>query len=1069
MFKWLGKMVDSNDKEIKKLQPLVADVNTLEPEFMKLSDEELKSKTLEFKAKVAEEYAALAGDIDNLKGQLAVTVGPEERNKLKDKIITLQNSCFEDILPSAFAAVREAARRSLGLRHYDVQLMGAAVLHEGRIAEMKTGEGKTLVATLSLYLNSLLDKGAHLITQNDYLARRDAYWMGPVYHALGVSVASIYPMQTPDEHQPSRLFDPSFDSGKDNDPWKHYRPVPRQQAYAADITYGTSAEFGFDYLRDNMVIDLKQAVQRTEGPFFAIVDEVDNLLIDEARTPLIISAPDFEAGKLYQSFSKLVLKLKPVDDYEVKIKERQAEPTEEGWTKIEGLLKREGLMKTDNLYDPQNSMLMRQLRNALSAKEFYIRDRQYVVDRDPDGQTGIVIVDEFTGRKMIGRRYSEGLHQAIEAKEGVKVREETKTYASITIQNYFRMYDKLSGMTGTALTEAEEFSRIYKLEVVAVPTNRPMIREDQTDQIYKDVPSKFKAVVREVEEMRAAGRPVLLGTVSIENSDLISEMLRKKGIPNEVLNAKKHEREAAIIAEAGKPGAVTVATNMAGRGVDIILGGRLEGYDPMADLKLYLSDELSKTAVDREKLSDFEKGIVREETEIARLQGQINTKRLEYIQEIKTDPETAIRSGRLAEIDELERKLKSVAEHYLAAYGKWVGDMARELPENPKKMECRIDSTRCQSVLDKERKRFTEWLQSYVTVVKAGGLHVIGTERHEARRIDNQLRGRSGRQGDPGSSRFFVSLEDDIMRRFGGDMVKGLMERLGFDENTPIENSLISRSIENAQKRVEGYNFDVRKNLVEYDDVVNKHREIIYGERHKILSGADLRSNILDMVKETIDGLVADKLAGLDYQDWDIAGLLSDIGAFMPPPADLDAAEISRLSSDEVAERLKCAAEALYDKKEQEISAPVLRQIERHLMLRVMDTLWIEHLTFVEHLRLEAGWQTLRQVKAVDAYKNEGFRAFQDLLEGIKHDVVNTIFKVQVVKQAPGAAAPQRVQARQAPVPVGAAAPASSPMAAMAAPKAVTHAPKDAEGHKVGRNEPCPCGSGKKYKKCCGM
>ncbi|PVV84087.1 preprotein translocase subunit SecA [Dehalogenimonas alkenigignens] len=1073
MFKWLGKMVDSNDKEIKKLQPLVSAVNALEPEFIALSDEELKAKTAEFKTKVTAEYESLKSDIENLRAQLAVTVSPEDRNKLKDKIITLENSCFEEIMPAAFATVREAARRTLGLRHYDVQLMGAAVLHDGRIAEMKTGEGKTLVATLSLYLNSLLGRGAHLITQNDYLARRDAYWMGPVYHALGVSVASIYPMQTPDEHQPSRLFDPSYNSGKDNDPWQHYRPVPRKEAYAADITYGTSAEFGFDYLRDNMVIDLSQCVQRPDGPYFAIVDEVDNLLIDEARTPLIISAPDFEAGKLYQSFARLVLRLKPAEDYEVKIKERLAELTEDGWTKVEGLLKREGLLKSENLYDPQNSSLMRHLRNALSAKEFYLRDRQYVVDRDPDGQAGIVIVDEFTGRKMVGRRYSEGLHQAIEAKEGLKVREETKTYASITIQNYFRMYDKLSGMTGTALTEAEEFSRIYKLEVVAIPTHRPMVRQDNTDQIYKDVPSKFKAVVREVEEMRAAGRPILLGTVSIENSDLISEILKKKGIPHEVLNAKKHEREAAIVAEAGKPGAVTVATNMAGRGVDIILGGKLEGYDPMADLKAHLAEELSKTPLDKDKLTEFERDIARAETEIARLQGQINTARLEYIQEIKTDASTAGKSGKLAEIESFEKKLKTTAEGYLAAYGGWVADMSRELPESPKKTVCNIDTGRCQTVIDKERKRFNEWLERYVAVVKAGGLHVIGTERHEARRIDNQLRGRAGRQGDPGSSRFFVSLDDDIMRRFGGEMVRGLMDRFGFDENTPIENSLISRSLENAQKRVEGYNFDVRKNLVEYDDVVNKHREIIYGERKKILSGADLKSNILNMVKETIDGIVAERLTGLDYQDWDIAGLLADLSAFMPQPEGFTAEEISRLSSDEVAERLKCAAEAIYEKKEQDIGAPILRQIERHLMLRVMDTLWIEHLTFVEHLRLEAGWQTLRQVKAVDAYKNEGFRAFEDLLDGIKHDVVHAIFKVQVVKQPPGAAAPPRVQAHHAPLAVGAApaspkAEVSSPMAAIAAPRTAAPTAKDAEGHKVGRNDPCPCGSGKKFKKCCG-
>lgn len=1072
MFKKLfGNMMDSNEKEVQRLQPLADQVNELEADFIRLSDEELRAKTAEFKTAVQAKYAGVSEEIDGLRSQLAVTIGAGDRNKIKNKIIRLQNSCFEEVMPPAFAAVREAARRTLGLRHYDVQIIGGAVLHEGKIAEMKTGEGKTLVATLALYLNALLGKGSHLVTQNDYLARRDAYWMGPVYHALDISVASIYPMQTPDEHQPSRLYDPTYNSGRDNDPWQHYRPVSRQEAYAADITYGTSAEFGFDYLRDNMVMDLKQVVQRPDGPYYAIVDEVDNLLIDEARTPLIISAPDTEAGKLYPIFAKMASRFQSGEDYEPKAKERQAELTEEGWIKFENLVKREGLLKGDSVYDPQNAPLIRHLRNALSAREFYHRDRQYVVDRDPDGGTGIVIVDEFTGRKMVGRRYSEGLHQAIEAKEGLKIRQETKTYASITIQNYFRMYDKLSGMTGTALTEAEEFSRIYNLEVVVVPTHRPVIRQDQTDHIYKDLSSKFKAVVREVEEKREQGRPVLLGTVSIENSDLISDMLKRKGIPHEVLNAKKHEKEAAIVAEAGKPGAVTVATNMAGRGVDIILGGKLAGYEPLADLKEHLSSELAKTQVDPHRLTELETGITRDEAAIAQLQGQINTKRLELMQEIKSDPSAAENSPALAEIAELERRLSETAEKYLAAYAEQTAKLAAELPESPRKLECNIDTGRCRQVIDRERKRFSAWMENYITVVRAGGLHVIGTERHEARRIDNQLRGRAGRQGDPGSSRFFVSLEDDIMRRFGGDMVRGMMDRFGFDENTPIENKMISNSIESSQKRVEGYNFDIRKNLVEYDDVVNKHREIIYGERRKILSGADLKSNILDMVSETIDNIIAGRLSGLDYQDWDIDGMLADLGAIMPQPEGFTAENISRMSSEEVAEFLKNAAVELYEKKEQEFTAPVMRQVERHLMLRVMDSLWIEHLTFVEELRLKAGWQTLRQVKAVDAYKNEGFAAFQELLEGIKHDVVHAIFKVQVMKKTPGSTAPSNMRAQQAPLAaeaVASASEASSPMRAVAQPKNTTPAARDAEGHKVGRNDLCPCGSGKKYKKCCG-
>ena len=531
MVKLFSRLTDSNEKEIKRLQPTVDRINALEPDFEKLSGEELRAKTDEFKSRLKE--------------------GAE----------------LDEVLPEAFAAVREAAKRTLNQRHYDVQLIGGIVLHQGKIAEMRTGEGKTLVATLPLYLNALTGGGCHLATVNDYLARRDPYWMAPVYHALGVSVASIYPMQSPDEHTPARLYDPTYDSGKENDLWYHFRPIPRREAYLADIIYGTSSEFGFDYLRDNMVVDLRRCVQRDLK--YAIVDEVDNLLIDEARTPLIISGPDEEAGRLYPVFAQLVPRLRPDEDYAVQEKERVANLTEDGISNVERMLRRDGLLKSPNLYDPSNHSLIRHLESALKAHALYRRDVDYVVK---DGQA--IIVDQFTGRLMFGRRYSEGLHQAIEAKERVRVQRETKTFATVTIQNYFRMYDKLAGMTGTALTEAEEFHKIYNLEVLVIPTHEPMIREDHPDQIYKDETSKFKAVVREIEELYKEGRPVLVGTVSIEKSEDLSGRLTRRGVSHQVLNAKYHEKEAGIIAEAGKPGAVTVATNMAGRGVDIVLGGK---------------------------------------------------------------------------------------------------------------------------------------------------------------------------------------------------------------------------------------------------------------------------------------------------------------------------------------------------------------------------------------------------------------------------------------------------------------------------------------------------------------
>jgi len=881
MFKWLGGFVDSNEKELKRLQPTVDRINELEPEFERLSDDELRAKTDEFKTR--------------LKG----------------------GSSLDELLPEAFAAVREAAKRTIEQRHFDVQLMGGVVLHQGKIAEMKTGEGKTLVATLPLYLNSLAGQGCHLITVNDYLARRDPYWMGPIYHALGVSVASIYPQQNPDEHLPSRLYDPSFDSGDSR--WQHFKPVSRREAYKADITYGTNNEFGFDYLRDNMVIDLSQCVQQSSS--YAIVDEVDNILIDEARTPLIISAPAEEAEQKYQIFARLVPRLRREEDYVVDDKERSVNLTDAGIATVERMLTREGVLKSPNLYDPSNYAMTRYLDSALKAHVLFKRDQHYVVK---DGQ--VIIVDEFTGRLMFGRRYSEGLHQAIEAKEHVKVQRESMTFATITFQNYFRMYNKLAGMTGTAITEAEEFHKIYNLEVVAIPTNKPMIREDHADQIYKDEQSKFKAVAREIEQLYKEKRPVLIGTVSIEKSENLSDLLNRKGIPHQVLNAKYHEKEAGIIAQAGQPGAVTVATNMAGRGVDIVLGGNPAGRSEQ------------------------------------------------------------------------------------------------------------------------------EWQQEHERVVAIGGLHIIGTERHEARRIDNQLRGRAGRQGDPGSTRFYVSLEDDVVRRFGGDRIKGFMEWAGMDEDTPIENKLVNKSIESAQVRVEGYHFDMRKHLVEYDDVVNKQRELIYSERKKIIGGADLKANILSMVKEELRGVVAAHTGNERNNGGDIEDLIADASTIFPLPPAINASALSPLKPKEIEDRLIEQAEAMYEQREKELGPDNMRVAERVVMLRTMDRLWVEHLTAMENMRQQAGWQTLRQVRAIDAYKSGGYKQFQTLLATIQHDVAHTIYHVGVTrKEAPP--------------------PAPSPMAKVAAAATAgsnrTPIP-GAAGKRVGRNDPCPCGSGKKYKKCCG-
>ena len=848
MFKWLGSLMDSNEKELKHLQPLIAAINALEPEFEALSNDQLRHKTDEFKARL-------------------------------DK-----GESLDRLLPEAFAAVREAAKRTLGQRHFDVQLMGGIVLHQGKIAEMKTGEGKTLVATLPVYLNALTGKGAHVVTVNDYLAKRDCNWMGPVYHLLGLSVASI-------QHEASFLFDPEHDS---EDPaWRHLKPVARREAYEADVTYGTNNEFGFDYLRDNMVVDLSRCAQRPLH--YAIVDEVDYILIDEARTPLIISGPAMEAAQKYHTFAKLMPRLRRDEDYEVEERTRAVTLTDEGISKIENMLKKEGLLKAPSLYDPSNHMLTHYLESALKAHVLFRRDRDYVVK---DGQ--VIIVDEFTGRMMPGRRYSEGLHQAIEAKEGVQVQRENITMATITFQNYFRLYEKLAGMTGTAVTEAEEFHKIYKLEVLIIPTNMPMVRTDYPDQIYQNEEAKLRAVAGEIEALHAEEHPVLIGTVSIENSERLSELLTKKGIPHEVLNAKQHEKEAAIIAKAGQPGAVTVATNMAGRGVDIMLG-------------------------------------------------------------------------------------PGIAEK--------------------------------------------------------GGLHVIGTERHEARRIDNQLRGRSGRQGDPGSSRFYVSLEDDVVRRFGGERLKGVMQWAHLDEDTPVEHSWINKAIEGAQTKIEGFHFDVRKHLVDYDDVINRHREVIYDERRKILSGTDIKANIQSMIAEEISRIVDSHLAGDLPEDWDLEGLASDVGDIMPLPSSLVSA-LSQMGRGEIEEKLVEHASSLYEQKEGELGDENMRILERLVVLRTMDRLWVDHLTAMENMRQGIGLHAVGHRDPLVMYKQEGHAMFQSLLSGIEHDVVHTIYKVSIAKE--GAAA-------------------TSPMAAAAGRREAMPA-----GKKVGRNDPCPCGSGKKYKKCCG-
>jgi len=833
-----------NERTLKEIQPIVNKINSFEPEIQKLSDAGLAAKTVEFKERFT------------------------------------NGESLDDLLPEAFAVTREAARRVIGERHYDVQLIGGVVLHQGKIAEMRTGEGKTLCSTLAVYLNALSGRGVHVVTVNDYLASRDAEWMGEIYRFLGLTTGTIVHGMNDQE---------------------------RQEAYNADVTYGTNNEFGFDYLRDNMKFDIKDYCQRDFN--FAIVDEVDSILIDEARTPLIISGPADISTELYHSVDKLIPRFKKDEHYSLDEKARAVSLTEEG------VALGEQLLKVDNLYDPNNIEYLHHLNQGLKAHLLFQNDVDYLIK---DGE--VVIVDEFTGRTMPGRRYSDGLHQALEAKEGVKIEQENQTLASITFQNYFRLYEKLAGMTGTADTEAPEFKKIYNLDVVIIPTHKNMIREDFPDAIYKNIQAKYKAVVREIKELHKKGQPVLVGTISIDVSEKISNMLKKAGVKHSVLNAKQHDKEAEIIAEAGQNGRVTIATNMAGRGTDIKLG---EGVPDL------------------------------------------------------------------------------------------------------------------------------------------GGLHILGTSRHESRRIDNQLRGRSGRQGDAGSSRFYLSLEDDLLRIFGSDRISGILDKLGMDEDDPIEHNMISKAIENAQRKVEGHNFDIRKHLLEYDDVMNKQREVIYQQRREALDSENIKPVIEDILTEETDSIAAEFVEQkILSEDWDWQGINERLQGIIGVPPEWDEADKQDQDYDKFVDKLMQTAQYAYEEQEANIGTEGMRYLERVIFLQMVDTYWKEHLLNMDHLKEGIGLRGYGQKNPLNEYKREGFEMFANMIETVKQKTLSTLFRIKISSEEEVDKEALEKKKRQ-----------QSEMRLSRSGGGSDEAQKQPikrEGEKVGRNEPCPCGSGKKYKKCCG-
>ena len=914
----MGLFKTYSEKEVKRVMPIVAKINSLEEEISKLSDSELIAKTPYFK------------------------------EQLKN------GKTLDDILPEAFAVVREASKRVLGMRHFDVQLIGGIILHQGRIAEMKTGEGKTLVATLPVYLNALTGEGVHVITVNDYLAKRDSEWMGKLYKFLGLSVGLVIAGMNPAE---------------------------KQVAYGCDVTYGTNNEFGFDYLRDNMVIYKNQLVQRKLK--YAIVDEIDSILIDEARTPLIISGRGAESSNLYQKADRFVKKLQPKIiieeddkdleqsednekyDYIVDLKSKSATLTQKG------IKKAEQEFNLENFNDLENSELVHDVNQALHANGIMKRDKDYIVK---DGQ--VLIVDEFTGRIMYGRRYNNGLHQAIEAKEHVKINDESKTLATITFQNYFRMYEKLSGMTGTAMTEEAEFEEIYKLDVVEIPTNKPMIRKDNPDIIYKNEDVKFRAVIEDIKQAHSKGQPVLIGTVSIDKSEKLSKLLDKEGIPHEVLNAKYHEKEAQIIAQAGKYGAVTIATNMAGRGTDIMLGGNSEYLAKQEMKKLKYSDE------------EIEEAIAHNETD-----------------------NKAILAAR-AKFAELEKKY------------------ADEIKEEKKK------------------------------VIEAGGLKIIGTQRHESRRIDNQLRGRSGRQGDPGESRFYIGLDDDLMKIFGGDMITRVYNTLGAAEDLPIESKTISRAVENAQKKVEGRNFSIRKNVLQYDDVMNVQRTVIYAQRREVLDGKNLKDSISKMMDSVVELVVATHF--VEGETVNKETLLQDIQNTLGI-SEVDSLKSDNFTQEDVIEELQNKVHEIYEAKEKEFGEENLRELERVVMLKIVDQKWMDHIDNMDELKKGIGLRGYGQKDPVVQYRLEGTEMFDDMIEDIKTDVVKILLNIRK-KEGP-------IQRTETAKVTGAGLEDTAINLVdgnLSEKEGGMNKTVVNEGPKVGRNDPCPCGSGKKYKNCCG-
>jgi len=893
MFKFLSKFLDANEKELMRLQPVVDRIISLEAQTAKLKPDQFKEKTAQFRERLS------------------------------------SGETLDDILPETFALVREASKRTIGEKHYPVQLIAALTLHRGAVAEQKTGEGKTLSAIPALYLNALTGRGVHLVTVNDYLARRDAGWMGPIFHLLGLSTSAII-------HDQSFVYDPDFTDNSATD-WRlrNLKQISRKDAYKADITYGINSEFGFDYLRDNMVSDISQMSQR--GFHYAVVDEVDSVLIDEARTPHIISAPDTEPTSKYYEYAKVVDRvISEPETFIVDEKMHTAHFTEKGIEKVEKLL------GVDNLYE-KDFEVVHQMEASLKAKTLFHIDKEYVVK---DGQ--VVIVDEFTGRLLQGRRFSEGLHQAIEAKEGVPIQQESKTLATISLQNYFRMYQKLAGMTGTAATEAEEFHKIYSLDVVVIPTNKPLQRTDHPDSVYKSAQAKFDAVARDIIENHKRGQPVLVGTTSIEKNEYLSDLLRKKGIPHNVLNAKNHVSEASIIANAGQKGAVTVATNMAGRGVDIILGG----FPP--------------------------------------------------------DKYTTVNK---AEYQKLHEK----------------------------------------------------WKKNHAEVISVGGLHVIGTERHESRRIDNQLRGRSGRQGDPGSTRFYVALDDEIMRLFGGDHVARLMNAFKLPDDVPLEHSMVSKAIEQAQVKVEGFHFDSRKHLVEYDDVLNKQREIVYGLRKKILEGRDLKSMILEKILNNVSQIVAIHAAN-GITEKEQGSIVAEFTSIIPFDPDSQKGLAQKLGefkdASQITAFLTKLAQDIYAQREKQLTPEIFRQVEKWVSLQVVDNLWMDHLDSIDTLREGIGLRGYGQRDPLVEYKNEAFDMFERLVEAINTQIAQRIFKVQVQL------APDQMQAlkqqRQTTIQKS----AQEQMAKQKTNKSSSADSPDNSRKKLGRNDPCPCGSGKKWKRC---